>query len=423
MHDRHLPVFNRHNFATAVLVLASACALPARGADDADLAALGLGTDVQGEETASTPLQLGGVMEPRSLWSSGEDSPYAATQLLGVRLTAERQLTQNSRIVAHLQTDVAHSNQAQVLSQIAADPATRNRVARLSWSDKSASAHQSIGFDWLYATGKSSAFQYTLGRQPISSSLGRIWSPTDLYEPFLPNDLERLYKLGVDAAKLQWYLKPETYISTIISGGKSTKDNRKHWNWQQRIDVEAAWGKAFGLIGTREHLRYLGAGLQVNDIAGLDLYGESLVYRSSIKDPTSFSSADGYRTVLGFSKKIATNTLGTLEWLHQSEATSETGNYRAWSEAHVLTDLPYIGPGRDYLGFTVSARPHPLWGIDMAFLSNLHDRSLNSTLAIEYSLNANLRARATASLPLLGDGSTEFRRQGRALQLGLQWFF
>lgn len=397
---------------------------PRRLAALAALCACGLATaaadDLLPGEAQDAP-RWGGVVEARQIVLQPRDEPTARVQQAVFRLTFEHRLAAGPALTAHAEWQSLHASHASALQRLAQAAPAADRAWRLARQRQSARDDHTLGFDWLYLQGGFPRGRYTVGRQPITPSIGRLWSPADLFAPFLPNDLERLYKPGVDAAQLSFFPTERLALTTVASGDRH--DGEIRWHAQQRADLEAAWGKSFALIGTRRAQRLVAVGGQVNGVAGNDLHAELLWHRGPQALGIDDRKQDGVRAVLGATRKLAANTVGTLEYFHQSRGTRDPARYDAFARGAADIDLPFIGVGRHYAGLSVSSRPHPLFGVDLLLLANLGDRSAAATVALEYTPLPDLKLRSTLSLPAAGAAASEYRRAGRALQLGLQWFF
>lgn len=373
---------------------------------------------------SSTAPRWGGVAQWRSIALRPTGDPSARVHEAALRLTYEHAFEAGPSLTAHAQWQRLHASNTQMLQQLRQAAVVADRALRLTQQQVDAHGEQTLGFDWLYLQGGWQQGRYAVGRQPINLGIGRLWSPTDLFAPFQPNDLERLYKPGVDAAQLSFFAT-EGLALTLIASGERRSGGGTRLNWQQRADLQAPWGKAFALVGQRHAQRLLGLGGQVNNLAGNDVYAELLWHRGPLALPSAplADARSATRVLIGASRKLAADTMGNLEFFHQSGGTGNPADYDAFNQRAAGIDLPFIGAGRSYAGASVSAQPHPLVGLSLLLLANLDDRSTAATAAIEYTPLPDLKLRATLTSPLGGNGASEYRRAGQSLQLGLQWFF
>ncbi len=383
----------------------------------------GAAEDWQADESSgAAATRVGGVAELRGIALQAPGGSTETVHQEVLRLTLEHAFEQGPKLTAHAQWQHLGASDAQTLEQLQRAAPAADRLMRLTHRRERPRSAHTLEFDWLYLQGKWRHGSYTVGRQPINPSIGRLWSPVDVFAPFSPNDLERLYKPGVDAVQLAVYAA-EKLVLTSIASSERRGSGAVRLNWQQRAELEASWGKSFLLVGERRAQRIAGIGGQLNDIAGGDLYGEMLWHRGPQALPGADGPRSGVRGLVGASRKLAANTVGTVELFHQSRGTDDPAQYDAFAQRAPNVDLPYMGVGRNYAGFSVAARPHPLIGLDLLLLANLGDRSAAATAAVEYTPLPDLKLRAALSLPVTGAAQSEYRRQGRTLQLGLQWFY
>ncbi|MCP3018382.1 hypothetical protein [Cupriavidus basilensis] len=364
---------------------------------------------------------LGAVFQFRGIASKPEGqerTAYASTSTL--RLTYEA--TYGAiRWVAHLNMEDVRASQAAALQSLVDGQAHADRLRGLALRERGDRSQQTAGMDWMYAQGNFASGRYTVGRQPISPSLTRLWAPADTYAPFLPGDVERLYKPGVDAARLDYYLSDRLNSVSIVSLDQDAKSGTQA-KWLQRLEFNGEATKSFAYVGQRRNCDLLAAGHLVTGLAGADWYGEALVFRRNGDAARGCTNQDGdttrnwgHRAVLGSSVKLAANTVGTVEYLHQTPISR-------------FADLPWMGTGRQYLGTSVSYQAHPLVHLDALWFANLSDRGQQLTLAARYTPQRNVVLRANLAAPLTGTGrrhgvASEYWRMGRVFQLGLDWYF
>lgn len=73
--------------------------------------------------------------------------------------------------------------------------------------------------DRLYVGYESHNFQLRIGRQDILWGNGQIWSPGDLFGSFLPTEIDREEKAGVDAIRGIWTIEPKSQAELVYAPG------------------------------------------------------------------------------------------------------------------------------------------------------------------------------------------------------------
>ncbi|MDT8997730.1 hypothetical protein RQP53_00410 [Paucibacter sp. APW11] len=373
-------------------------------------------------QTGSDAFEWGGVAEARLLMLRPEGLGSSELRHGVLRLNVAQPLSSSSRLVAQAQAEWLDASEASALALVPSALAQIDRALPLVYSRDRATRRYNLGWDWLYWQRSGAAGRITLGRQPIATSIGKIWSPADTLAPFHPSDLERLYKPGVDALQLAAYVAEGSTLNGIVSVRRV--EGELQWKWQQRLELDRPWGKAALMLGGRHGQRIAGAALQVNDVVGSDLYGELLWHRAASPAPVlQDRQREGLRAILGASRHLASDTTATLEYFRQSDGQSDPAHYVDHARSAAATDLPFMGMGRHYLGFSLNTQLHPLLALDAIVLANLSDHSASATAALAYTPLPNLKLRASLALPIAGRPTSEYRSAGAALQVGLQSFF
>lgn len=395
--------------------------------DAAVLDALGLSGNgeaagAEAGRAARHEIDWGGVFQYRAVASRpGDEDRAGYAGMATLRLTSEA--TYGAlRWVAHVNAEDWRASRPWLMQSLVENQGQADRIRSLALRERDGKSLQSIGMDWLYAQASFSRARVTVGRQPVSLTLSRLWSPADTYAPFLAGDVERLYKAGVDAVRLDYYVTDRVSTQSIVSGSQDGGGTTRA-KWLQRIEYGGETSKSFFYVGQRRNCDLAAVGALVTGVAGVDWYGEALAFRGrdSRADSCSGTGQDnvrggwGHRAVLGASRKLAPNTIGTLEYLHQTPVSRQA-------------DLPWMGSGRQYLGASVSYQAHPLVHVDGLWFANLTDRGQQLTLAMRYTPQRNVVLRASVAGPITGTGrrdgvASEYWRQGRVAQLGLDWYF
>lgn len=261
--------------------------------------------------------------------------------------------------------------------------------------------------DWAYLRGRRGGWEYTVGRQPISRGIGKLWSVLDLHSPFLPTDVERLYKPGVDAMLLEGRLTDNLSSVSLVSLRREPGEAGVSTHWQQGIGWQDQWGQFQAWVARRGGVGLLGLGLQRLDWFGGDWYAEVLWHhggRNGAED-----KAGGWRGLLGLQYRLSPKLVLGAEVLHQSKP--------------VASGLPVLGEGRNYAALALNWEVHPLVQIDAITLRNLGDDSAQGLVSARWQARSSVEYRATISVPLGGAATTEYRRLGRAVQLSVLFHY
>jgi hypothetical protein len=259
--------------------------------------------------------------------------------------------------------------------------------------------------DWAYVQGRGAGLEYSVGRQPISRGLGRLWSVLDLHVPFLATDIERLYKPGVDAVLLDYSLGGALTSQSLVSLRHEPGQGRSS-HWQQGISWQHPQGRGQAWFAGRSGQRLVGLGFQRLDwLGGGDWYSELLLHR----DEHAAAPDRGHRWLVGAQYRLGPKHLLNVEYLRQSQPEARA--------------LPMLGSGTRYLAAAINWEIHPLVTFDAIVLRNGTDGGMQGLLSTRWQAREDIELRVIFSAPLHGAASSEYRQAGRALQLSLLKYF
>jgi len=262
--------------------------------------------------------------------------------------------------------------------------------------------------DRLYLKHQTETFEITIGRQRISWGTGRIWNPTDLFNPINPASFDVLEKLGADAVALKIYLGNFSDLSLVVQPQKTLQQT----NSAVRIRSNTL-GYDFSLLSGYFDKRVVAGADFAGSISGAGVRGEFLL---SVKKDEPGS---------GFTKWIAGADYQFTRWLYalveyhfNGEGTKDRAKY----------DLERLGRGeilnvnRSYLFTMLSLQVHPLAKAGLSVISNLLDKSGLYSLSLDISLKENLDITPGAQITY-GDFMDEYRYYPSIYYLKAVYYF
>jgi len=152
---------------------------------------------------------------------------------------------------------------------LVADPVLEAALRRSepTWLDASAPISRRTHFNWRHALYRgwleydAGSVNLKLGRQRIAWGSGRIWNPTDRFNPVQPTALELEQKLGVDAARIAWnYAGNGSLIAMFAPARPSYRTSRK---------LALRWQDTFGEFD----VALMGGRIKDETMFGLDVTG------------------------------------------------------------------------------------------------------------------------------------------------------
>ncbi|MGK7344969.1 MAG: hypothetical protein ACNS63_04090 [Candidatus Nitrospinota bacterium M3_3B_026] len=113
------------------------------------------------------------------------------------------------------------------------------RSSALEWRQRGETTHEALAaIDRLNLRITSGRLDFIAGRQAINLATCYYFTPNDFFAPFAAQTFYRIYKPGVDAARLEARLGPLTQVTLIAALGYSPEDSSPN-GWSG----EADWGR------------------------------------------------------------------------------------------------------------------------------------------------------------------------------------
>ena len=216
----------------------------------------------------------------------------------------------------------------------------------------------------------------TLGRQPISFGLARVYSPVDVILPTGLQAQEPDYRAGVDAVR---WLVPLGAVSELDLGWVFGDDSvlfARGYTQAGRYTWEAT-----ALTVNQKH-QVLGLGTQTS-LGDWGLWQEMAILATEQEG----DGGSGFRATLGVDQQILDDVYVVAEYHFNSLGVD--GNYATLSESGwYQTGL--VSPwGRHYLSLQASKPLSPLWHAALGQAVNLSDGGLLFTGALSRSMGNN----------------------------------
>ncbi len=216
----------------------------------------------------------------------------------------------------------------------------------------------------------------TLGRQPISFGLARVYSPVDVILPTGLQAQEPDYRAGVDAVR---WLVPLGAVSELDLGWVFGDDSvlfARGYTQAGRFTWEAT-----ALTVNQKH-QVLGLGTQTS-MGDWGLWQEMAVLATEQER----DGGTGFRATLGFDQQILDDVYVVAEYHFNSLGVD--GDYAEISDSG-WHQTGLVSPwGRHYLSLQASKPLSPLWQASLGQAVNLSDGGLLFTGALSRSLGNN----------------------------------
>lgn len=273
-------------------------------------------------------------------------------------------------------------------------PASSNQLVDLSWvlidTEHYVARHfiDRLYFKQLFAVG-----EFVLGRQRISMGTGRIWNPTDLFNPINPANFAKIEKDGVDAFTGRVYLGSFSDVSFVYN----PYDDFQHQNMGLKFRSNLAeydFSVMAGRFGDR-------------DVIGADFAGN--FFDAGFRGEAIYSGQQGnfsngfVRGILGFDNQFSPELYGLIEYQYNGEGTTDPSAY----DLEALLAGEILNVSTQYLALMASYLVHPLVTVSATSISNLVDGSGLVSCSAHYAVTGEAGILAGAQLTY-GDELSEY---------------
>jgi hypothetical protein len=339
--------------------------------------------------------------------NNNNKSPYS--NITRLRLTPELLVGKNGSLILHYEADVVHSKLG-YLKNIS--DATDRQAIDMNWSimnGKNVEINHYI--DRLYYKQTFGWGEVTLGRQNLAFGVGKIWQPTDLFNPINPANFSKFEKDGSDAIAATVNLGNSSDLKVVYNAydhGNKGNFAVKYGTNYKKFDYSA-------IVGYFDENPVIGADFTGN-LLGIGFHGEGLYnYNDKITKSRYF------RGILGVDYQFTDKLNGLIEYQYNGLGTNCACGYDALFLKVLKGEIQNIGIY--YLAAQLSYKIHPMASISALNISNIGDGSGMTKLSLNYSASKNLNLIMGAAF-FYGAERTEYAHYySSAAYILAQWYF
>ena len=235
-------------------------------------------------------------------------------------------------------------------------------------------------------------FQWEIGRQQIPWGVCYFFTPTDLFNPFNPTQIEPEERDGVDAVSvIGKNMKGYKIQAVYTPRGRQLHPQR----YFARISRDVL-GYEAGLLGGRVSRDYAAGVDLAGNLKGSALRGEVLYREADLEK-------DFFQFTVNADYNFPHNVHALLEYHFNGEGRRRPRDYQR--DRWIRGEIRELS--KNYLAFVLGHDVTPLLRIENRALLNLNDASLFIRPEIRYELRSNLLLTAGAQL-FLGENVDEF---------------
>jgi len=286
---------------------------------------------------------------------------------------------------------------------------TNRQLFDLTWNPVSEEHYILIHtVDRCYYRYEPSFGEIVVGRQRISWGTGRIWNPTDLFNPINPASFEKIEKDGADAISLKIYLGPFSDVQTVVQPQEKWEDV----NGAVRLRTHAG-EYDFSLVGGYFDRRITAGGDFAGNLLRAGVRGEGIVSFDPDGEDPGFS-----KWIVGIDNQFTSELYALLEYHFNGEGGKEPREY----DLVRLARGEILNLGRQFLFAQASYLLHPLWNLSVSLNESIGDGSGFAGFLLTYSVSGSADV-ALGAQHTFGDRFDEYWYYPTSLYLrGIYYF-
>lgn len=286
---------------------------------------------------------------------------------------------------------------------------TNRQLINMTWqpvNEKHFSVTHTI--DRLYFRQSFSAGSIEIGRQRISWGTGRIWNPTDLFNPVNPALYYKLEKDGADVVSAKFAFGNFTDLNIVVNPMEKIGDSN--------------YGFRFRTNYNTYDISVMGGMFDKRIVAGMDFAGN--LFDAGFRgegiisaDKNDFKS-NYVKFILGIDNQFTPELYGMLEYHYNGQGTKSRMNY----DLTKLVKGEILNLSKNYLYSTISYLVTPLLTASLSDNHNFDDGSGFIGISANYSLSDNTYVNAGAQITYGGKFS-EYWYYPKSVYLQAEYYF
>ena len=247
-----------------------------------------------------------------------------------------------------------------------------------------------------------------IGRQRISWGTGRIWNPTDLFNPINPAVFYKVEKDGADAMSMKYIFGNFTDLNLVFNPQKKIKNS--NYGFRFRTNYE------------EYDMSVMGGSFDNRVVSGLDFAG-NLLYAVVRGEGIISLDKDDFddkfvKFILGIDNQFTPELYALLEYHYNGEGKTDKTQY----EFDKLMRGEIQNLNKNYLYIGGFYQYNPLLYFSLDNISNINDGSGFINVSCIYSIEENLSLYAGTQITY-GSELSEYWYYPSSLYLELEFYF
>ncbi len=294
--------------------------------------------------------------------------------LTRLRLRPEIHLWESSRINLEYEADILYSKQNpfSLLNQTSVSRQSVNLKWQLVNQNNFNVTHY---IDRLFFRQDFEQGNIIIGRQRIAWGVGRVWSPTDLFNPINPANFGKIEKDGVDAASLTYIFGNFTDLNLVYNPQDKIVNSNAGFRFRTNF-----FQYDFALVGGYFDKRIIAGGDFAGNFFDAGIRGEGIISMNKENLNNNF-----VKLIFGMDNQFTSRLYGMIEYQYNGEGTLDKFNYNLLG----LLEGKIINLSRNYIVGSISYQITALLTATVSNNSNLNDGSGYLNLNGTFSLSDN----------------------------------
>ena len=304
--------------------------------------------------------------------------------LTRLRLRPTFFLWNNARI--NLEYEISgFSNTKSGIFDLEQSRSNNRQLVDLSWDPINYNNYSLTHFiDRLYFKQSFDFGNVEIGRQRISWGTGRVWNPTDLFNPINPATYYKLEKDGADAISLKYIFGNFTDLNVVYNPQKII--SKSNYGFRLRTNYSEY---DLSVMGGYFDERIIAGGDFAGNLFDAGVRGEGILSIDKNSQKNKF-----VKFILGSDYQFSSKLYGMIEYQFNGEGKREKINY----EFIRLQRGEILNLSMNYLVIMFSYQITPLFTVSYTNNANLNDKSGYLSLAGDYSISENFYLHAGSQI-------------------------
>lgn len=286
---------------------------------------------------------------------------------------------------------------------------SRRQLVDLNWSPLTEENFTVTHFiDRLYFKQSFDFGNIEIGRQRISWGTGRVWNPTDLFNPISPTTFYKMEKDGADAVSAKFYLGNFTDLNIVFNPQEKIKNSNYGFRFRTNFDEYDV-----SMIGGYFDKRYVVGMDFAGNLWEAGIRGEGIYSIDDINSDNNF-----IKYILGIDYQFTPELYALLEYHFNGEGKTNKTTY----EFMRLINGEILNLSNSYLAVSAMYQATPLFLVTVSNNINLNDSSGFIGLVGNYSVTSDFYMNIASQI-FYGDAHTEYWYFPNSFYLQAEYYF